>query len=88
MTTFLLLNLFIGVIVNSMMETTAIAEQKKAEAKSWAVATRLQVRNGPVVSGVVAGMGTVAGSVGGAARKVAQGVADTVGKGGQTDDME
>ena len=71
-----------------MMETTAEAEQKKAEAKSWAVATRLQVRNGPVVGGAVAGMEAVVGSVGGAARKVTQGIAGTVRKGGQTDDME
>jgi hypothetical protein len=37
MTTFLLLNLFIGVIVNNMMETKAAAEQKKEEAKAWYV---------------------------------------------------
>jgi hypothetical protein len=80
-TTFLLLNLFIGVIVNSMMETKAEAEKKKAEAKSWAVATRLQARTGGIVGGV-------AGSVGSAARKATKGIASTVGKGGHTDDME
>ena len=69
-TTFLLLNLFIGVIVNSMMETKAEAEKKKEEAKSWAVATRLKTRTGVNfseisngVTGLAGGMGSMAGSM-------------------------
>eukprot|EP01047_Picozoa_sp_COSAG01_P023868 COSAG01_NODE_1454_length_10256_cov_4.300748_12_plen_609_part_00 len=55
LTTFLLLNLFVGVIVNSMMETKEATEKKKEEAKAWAVATRLKVHTGPRASALVGG---------------------------------
>ena len=41
-TSYMLLNLFIGVIVSSMMEMKRETEEKLEEAKAWAVATRLK----------------------------------------------
>jgi voltage-gated sodium channel len=60
--TFLLLNLFLAVIVNSMMETKEETKLRKQEAKAWAVATRIKVKTdislkGMGMSGIKAGMG-------------------------------
>lgn len=54
---FLLLNLFVGVIVNSMVDTKEEAKARKEEAKAWAVATRLKVKSGNSINrGLRAGM--------------------------------
>jgi voltage-gated sodium channel len=42
----LLLNLFVGVITDSMMKMNAEMEEKLAEEKAWVVATRLKVADG------------------------------------------
>ena len=42
----LLLNLFVGVICDSMMKMQAEIEEKLAEEKAWMVATRLKVADG------------------------------------------
>ena len=43
-TCMILLNLFIGVIVNAMMETKQESSKKKTDARAWVRATRLKVK--------------------------------------------
>ena len=52
-----MLNLFIGVIIDSMMDMKREVEEKNNEAKAWAVATRLTVKDEKQEKGAASGDG-------------------------------